>query len=650
MSSEVNDGEGPRILVLEDEALIAMELETRLRGRGFRIIGPAASAREAIELAALERPDLLLADIRIAGNEDGIDTAHVLRERHGVPVVFLTAHMDDATRRRAIESAPLGYLTKPIRELELVATIEMALHRHRLELALAAKRRELAESEDRFAVLVEQLPDGLLVVDSGGRIRDANVAAATMLGYSRAALTGRVVEDLVPPRERGGHVRLREGFATDVGTRFMGGQRVIKALTAHGREVPVEVRLTKTVVDGETVTLASIRDVSERQEAQRRLREQENELRSAQKLEAIGRLAGGVAHDFNNMLTVVLGVTSILVDIVDEDARALVREVQDAARRSSELTRQLLVFARQEPGAPRAVNVNERLSQLRGFLGRVLGEDVELSFELDEAIARVWIDPSQVDQIVMNLATNARDAMPNGGTLVFRTENVKPRDASGVGRVVLEVSDTGMGMTPETRERIFEPFFTTKDVGKGTGLGLATVYGIATKNGASIEVTSEPDRGSTFRISFPSIEETRGTTGRPPEGRDAAAGSERVLIVEDDAPVRSVMRRSLTRAGYTVLEAECADSALATFEEMGPFQLVIVDVVLPTKSGLVLAQEIRRRARDVSILFVTGYLKEASVLHEHGTLLVKPFTGDVLLRAVRDAIDGGPVRPEAETP
>ena len=493
------------------------------------------------------------------------------------------------------------------------------------------------ESATRFRLLTEASFDGIDIVVNGV-IREANQGLADMLGYTIEELLGRPVLDFV---DEASHETVRRRISE-------GFDGIYEFVATHksGKKMALEAAGKGHIINGQQGRITALRDVTEK-------RALENQFRQAQKMEAVGRLAGGVAHDFNNLLTVIMTYTEILsADLELTDARREdLDEILKASKAAASLTRQLLAFSRQQVIEPRLVHLNEILGGAHKMLGRLIGEDIELVSKLAESPCPVVIDPGQFEQIVMNLAVNARDAMPTGGKLTLETAIVDLEDEYArnhwpavAGRfAMVAVSDTGIGMSLETKARLFEPFFTTKEVGKGTGLGLATVYGIVKQSNGFIWVYSEPGQGTTFKVYFPLAEgDEKPVTCQLETGR--LKGTETVLLVEDSPPVRAAAQRILERFGYRVLEAPTAKAALAmAAKKQEKIDLLLTDVVMPETSGRQVAEQFAVLRPEARVLFMSGYTDDAVV--RHGILqagvayLQKPFTGDSLAAKVRAVLD-----------
>ncbi len=522
----------------------------------------------------------------------------------------------------------------------------------------------LRVSEARYRTLVEHAPEAIVVFDVDRmNFDDANSEAEQLFALSRAELLEQNPVALSPAVQPDG--RPSAQAARELIQRALDGETPIFEWThrnAQGREIPCEVRLVRLPALGKTLVRGSITDISERKRSESKLRQAQAKLAQAQKMEAIGRLAGGVAHDFNNLLTVIGGYAEILLAEAqaDSSARGRLQEIRDAARRATALTRQLLAFSRKQVAEPRVVAVNGVVSGLEKLLRRLIGEDIALVSKLAGDAGNVRADAGQIEQILMNLAVNARDAMPDGGTLRIETAGVEIEDAASApvagmrpGRyVLLEVSDTGAGMTRETMAHIFEPFFTTKDPGKGTGLGLAMVYGFVEQIGGQILVESEPQRGTRFRIYLPSVAEPVSVAAAESEARELPAlAARRVLLAEDDVLVRRLIYTVLAEHGFEVLEASDPKDALALATLAPAVDLLVTDVVMPGMGGQQLANRVQALHPDVRVLYVSGYTDDRALERSQGgegaQFLPKPFTPAALIERVsailerkRDRVDG----------
>jgi PAS domain S-box-containing protein len=488
----------------------------------------------------------------------------------------------------------------------------------------------LRDSEARFRALFDSAPQSVFAIGRDNTIVFANRRCEDMFGLAPGQLIGKSLEVLLPERL---HAAFRKDRLESVPEAF--------GLRAGGEEFPIEVVLG-SVETSEGLTLAFVHDISQRVALER-------QLMQSQKLECVGHLAGGVAHDFNNLLTVIQGYANIALErpLSGEDLREPLREILAAADRAGALTRQLLMFSRRQVGAPRTISLNELLGNLEKMLRRLIGEDIQLQFVLDPRAAAVRADPAHVEQVVLNLSINARDAMPGGGKLTIETAAVRVDTAYTHSHaevrpgayVALKVTDTGFGMTPEVQAQIFEPFFTTKQPGKGTGLGLSTVYGIVRQSGGTISVYSEPGRGSTFKILLPAAEAELPET---PAGETplTLSGSETILLAEDEPGVRRFILDVLEAQGYRVLEAvDGASASQIAASETGPIHLLLTDLVMPGMSGADLAESFAKLRPGAPVILMSGYGDRALGSVQLESLIEKPFAPEALLRRVREALD-----------
>jgi len=489
-------------------------------------------------------------------------------------------------------------------------------------------------SEARLAGILGSAMDAVISTGADQRIVFFNPAAERMFGVTAEAAIGSPISRFVPAALREEHAALMRSFGqTGATARRMDALGSLRAVRANGQEFPIEASISHTGTGPHQLFTVIIRDRSEHDHLQA-------QLLQSQKLEGIGRLAGGVAHDFNNLLTVILGYCELLR--MRQRGGTELDEINNAARRASQLTRQLLAFSRRQVLQVETLDLNGLVRGLNRMLRRIIGEDVQLQTELGEEPMWVVADVGQMEQVLLNLVVNARDAMPNGGTLRISTRIVDhaPPQVGGLTRpsVELAVSDTGVGMSQEVQSRIFEPFFTTKGEA-GTGLGLATVYGIVTQTGGDIACTSDLGHGSTFHVWLPLAAEPPEPAVGPALARHAAHGHETVLLVEDEALVRDLAARSLREYGYTVLEAQDVESALR-FIDHPNLAVVVSDVVMPGRSGDDLFGEVARRRPSVPVLLMTGY-SEALLKRpiDPANLLRKPFTPTDLVAKIRHLLD-----------
>ncbi len=622
------------ILVVADEPAHAEAIRRVLEPRfGVRV---ARSLEEARAMLAEREPDLVLADLRLA---DG-NVLELLRgDEPRFPLLVLTSHGDERTALASMRAGALDYVVKSAAAFrELPRTVERALREWRLSTERSAAKRALDESTERFRVLFSAAPDAFFLFSLAGELLDCNLAAEAMTGQPKAALLGRSAGDL--------------GLPT---THTSAPQR--GALIRSGEPLEIELRTMPIQLDGHKVSFVTVRDVSLRVRSERAQRRLEEQLHQAAKMDAIGRLAGGIAHDFNNMLTAISGYAELL--LYDEPPGSLrapsLNEILNAARSASSLTSQLLAFSRRQLIEPVVLDLSARLESSTRMLERLIGEDIALSFESSTGSLRVRMDPNQLQQVLINLTVNARDAMPKGGRLHIYADSAyvdAEESAARLGQptaqareyVRLIVQDDGSGMSSETLARLFEPFFTTKERSRGTGLGLSIIYGIVKQNGGFIVVHSELGKGSRFEVYLPRVFEALTEPGAPAALKRGPLGSGRVLLVEDQDAVRAVTSRFLEHAGYRVASAARGSEALALVRSLRrpKFDLLVTDVVLPEQNGRKVYEQLRELLPTLRVLYISGY--DEDVIARHGALdpsihfLAKPFSQEQLARKVEDAL------------
>ncbi len=524
---------------------------------------------------------------------------------------------------------------------ELVDRTRELVRAHQEMKSAVAERKRIAERLSQLASIIEYSSDAIVIFTLNGSIVSWNTAAETIYGYSGGEILGRPRRLLMASDQA--------DDLPDIVEKLKRGERIKRFETVHiakdGRRINVSMTISPVKDAHEQIigAAAIARDVSDRKLL-------EKQLQQAQKMEAIGQLAGGIAHDFNNLLSVINGHCELLAEQLDlnDRSRQNCEQIKKAGERAARLTRQLLTFSRQQVLEPTVLNLNAVVVDLEKMLKRVIGEDVEFRISLDSRLGPVKADRGQVEQVLMNLVVNARDAMPNGGRLIIETSNVVLEDEFAQQRgypqrcyVGLSVTDDGIGMDADTQARIFEPFFTTKEVGKGTGLGLSTVYGAITQSGGHIEVLSRVGEGTSFRIYLPTVKEP--VREQKPKSRvERRMGSlETILLVEDEDALRTLIGDLLVNSGYNVLQAESPEKALVLVKQFsGPIHLLLTDVIMPGMNGRALAQQLTVLRPELKVVYMSGYagFKQSQILEAPCVLLAKPFEWDTLLHKLRDAL------------
>jgi two-component system cell cycle sensor histidine kinase/response regulator CckA len=688
-----------RVLIVDDNEENLYYLSTLLSSHGCSV-ETARNGQEALDIARRAPPTMVIADLLMPV----MDGYTLLRSWKADPalraapfIVYTATYTDSEDEQLALQLGADAFILKPSEPDQLLARLdavgasratspmlpqlspqatEMVLEQYSAALirkleqrslqleeanralkadigARQAAERAARDSEASFRLLADAMPQLVWMADAAGQNTYVNQQWQIYTGLSAAESAGGGFTKAIHPEDQARATQVWAEAQARAET-FSVELRMVRADGARRwwllRGVPV-----KNDRGGIIKWFGTCTDIDELKEAGDRLRRTEDQLRQSQKMEAVGRLAGGIAHDFNNLLSVILGYTTLVLDELAPGApfRDEIEEVRRAGERATELTRQLLAFSRQQMLQPKVLDLGVVVAGLEKMLRRLLGEDIELLLVPAAGPAKVHADPSQIEQILMNLAVNARDAMPRGGSLTLRVETVEAADVDAdaaahldlsVGPYVrLQVTDTGIGIDPALRDKIFEPFFTTKEKGKGTGLGLSTVFGIVKQSRGHISVTSTVGAGTTFRVYLPSTQRAADGPALVDESNVQLRGTETILLVEDDEQVRGTNREILRRSGYNVLTAQNGGEAFLVSEKFSsPIHLLLTDVVMPRMSGRELADRLTLMRPGLKVLYVSGYAENAIVHHgvidERIAFLQKPIMPDALLRKVRSVL------------
>src|SRR5262245_16077644 len=636
-----------RILYVDDypfdRELVRDVLEKE--NEGFHVTEAASRSEFEVRLAE-GNYDLVLTDFNILGFE-GLQVMSVVHAKNpSIPVVIVTGTGSEEVAVEAMKRGAADYVIKTPQHIQrLPRTIRAAIEKKRLQDEREQAEKALRESEEKYSSLYASMSEGValheIVRDEAGlpsdyRILDFNPAFGSIFGLEKSQVLGRKASEVFGT-EALSHLDTYTKVVTS-------GQPASFQATFESMEKSFQVSAFSPA-DGRFATL--FEDISERLRL-------EAQLFQAQRLESIGRLAGGVAHDFNNLLTAITGYSQMLLQQLETQSpmRGKLDLIKKAADRASALTGQLLAFSRKQLLQPQVMKLNDLIANIDKVLRRIIGEDIELVTVFGPDLGRIKADPTQLEQVMLSLVVHDRDAMPNGGKIVVETSRVELDDAYarrhvGVtpGRyVMLAVSDKGCGMDAEVLKHIFEPFYTTKKRGKGTGLGLSTVYGIVKQSGGNIWVYSEAGQGTTFKIYLPQVDDEAEEAKQEEPPVEVSGGAETVLLAEDEEFVRNFVRDVLQKYGYTVLEAQHGSEALRIgLQHSGPIHLLLTDVVMPRMSGQQLAKQMTTLHPKVKVLYMSGYTESAIVHHgvldSHTAFVQKPFTGEALARRVREILD-----------
>lgn len=672
------------ILLVEDEAISVIAGRNILEKNGYSVI-TASTGEEAVEIVSgNDVIDIVLMDIDLGDGIDGIKAAELILAKRDLPILFLSSHTEPDILNETGVVISYGYVVKKTGEAVLLASIETAIRlfeanryieTQKIELAsrnkklmalveeleamndefeamneeLIGSNRLLAEKEEEYRLLFENASSGIVIAQDG-IVRMVNPALGNILGYPVEEIVSRPFTDFIHPEDsemvKQRHMARLKG--EDVETEYS-----FRIISSDGMVKWVNLRSALINWNGKPASLNYVIDITESKIAEKQQRKLQEQLAQSQKMESVGRLAGGVAHDFNNMLGVILGNAELALQSIESDnpAYADLMEIKKAAERSAELTRQLLAFARRQVVTPRVLDLNEIVSGMLNMLGRLIGENIELQWEPGENLAPVKLDPAQIDQVLANLSVNARDAISGIGKIIIRTKGIVfsgitdggDSDSPEGEYILLEVEDNGSGMDKNTLDNLFEPFFTTKGAGQGTGLGLATVYGIVKQNDGFINVDSEPGEGTVIKLFLPACS---GESARPASAvlEDLQDGAdETILLVEDELSILNVAVKMLQSLGYKVIAASTPGEALRLADEhSGEISLLMTDVIMPEMNGRELSRSILSKYPEMKILYMSGYtadvMAKQGVLGEGVHFIQKPFSMQELALKVREVL------------
>ena len=646
-----------RILVAEDEGIVALDIEKQLRELGYEVAVIVASGEEAIAQTAAQGPDLVLMDIMLEGDMDGVEAAQAIHAEQGVPVVFLTAYSDDQTLQRVKRTGPFGYLLKPFERRELYVTIESALSRHEME-------KKVKASEERLSTTLNSIGDAVIATDAGGLIEFMNPVAQELTGWTQGMALGRELPQVY--------------HLVDEETRMPVGNPALQAVAAgekveltqpalllarEGWTIPV-VHTASPIQDGSGQVIGVVlifRDMTATREAETRKALLEEQLRQSQKMEAVGQLGAGIAHNFNNALAVITGNLDLL--LMDDPENPNLRDAGAAADQAAGMVKQLMLFSRRGVYGRKPVGAQDLIAGVVEMCRGTFDRKISIELEKADTPLRVWGDADQLRQVFLALFINARDALEEvrrqkERSPWIRVELSAPRyeesdelkyPEAALGRYLrVEVSDNGEGMNPAVQERIFEPFYTTKEVGQGTGLGLSAAYAIVNEHGGWIDCESAPGEGSRFSVYLPVIEQGdteeeslfSGPDDEPRELSFAGRG-ETILVIEDEELIQRTLTTILQAYGYSVLLSGNGEDGLALFEvRQQEIDLVLLDLSMPRMSGQEVMDRLLELDPRVRVIISTGYDAELVEMEGVQARLEKPFQLGRLVQTVRRVLDG----------
>ncbi len=640
------------ILVVEDESIVAMDIQHRLHKLGYVVYATASTGEEAIRLATERHPDLVLMDIRLKGKLDGVETAQQIQAELDIPAIYLTAYADEVTINRAKITAPYGYILKPFEERELHTAVEMALYKHRLE-------KELKESRSWLATTLNSIGEAVIATDEQGRIKFMNPVAEALTRWPQSQAHNQELakifdvlneDTLTPAKNPVTQILRNNGNASLAATHLL--------VAKDGTKTPIDdtaapIKDDKGKIIGVVLTF---RDITEERTIQHRIQRQE-------KLAAIGQLAGGIAHEFNNILTSIIGFAELASSRLNEPIilRRDLSYIISQGERAAHLVRQMMDFSRKSIVHKRSLDLVPFLEETVILLKHSIPENIYVEIEIEPGceLYKIEADPAQLQQALTNVVVNAQDAMPHGGTLQIRLSQLTLQpderppflaiEQGGtqhdhvVDWIALSISDTGVGIKPENFLHIFEPFYTTKEVGQGSGLGLAQVYGIVQEHGGNIDVASQVGQGATFTFYLPVQPVTAKPTSKEKVTKLPRGKGEFLLLVEDEPVVLEMAKSMLEYLGYQVLTGANGSEALEILDgRPDGIALILVDVVVPDVGGIALAEALAKRNTSIRVVALTEYLPEPTVRATYPNTIVnwlqKPWTIDQLAQTVQQSL------------
>jgi two-component system cell cycle sensor histidine kinase/response regulator CckA len=640
-----------KILILEDSPSDAKLIERELKDAKLSFTSKRVDDREDFIKDLLSSPpDLILSDYSMP-LFDGMTALRLVKQhRPEIPFIVVTGAINEETAVACIKSGAEDYVIKSHLG-RLGPAVQSAIQKKQAMQEKLKAEEALLESEKRYRRLFESAQEGILLLDAEtGTLSDANPFSLNLIGAAKKDVLGMNLLDAGFVADPLQYQQIQNQLRIVEGANFEG----LTLTSKDGRTIDIEMICNRYLMDNKSVVQCNVRDVTQRKRAEEEKDKMQTQLFQSQKMEAIGAVAGGVAHDFNNLMTAIQISTDLAMMRIDDshDLYREFKEIRNSALRASGLIRQLLLFSRKHPMEFRTLDLNPIVDNLLRMLHRLIGEDIQLQSDLGSELQPVRADASNMEQVIMNLVLNARDAMPAGGTLVIKTQNVQiaPQDSMRLSNikpgpyVCLSVSDTGIGMNSDTMEHLFEPFFTTKAPGKGTGLGLSVVYGIVKQHEGAIHVQSVPMKGTTFSVYLPVSQDRDAADGEVRSSPLEFIGNgQKILLVEDEDKVRESAAKAMTKCGYEVTLAGDAATAMEILQkENGRFDLVFTDVVLSGRTGLDLADEVLKSYPAMKILLCSGYTDQKSqwpIIRERGfRFLQKPYDLTSLLRAIQEAL------------